>query len=163
MRFIQGKLTFANVVALLALFVALGGSAYAFHLGKNAVKTRNIKNGAVTEAKLANAAVSASKLAAGAVRTPTVVVRSASLPLNDGSNAIPRADCHPGEVAVGGGGLTSDQTSDIQFMSLRPVLAGGANAPDGATPTAMQVDYANPAGNSGNTTAIAYALCMSMK
>ena len=48
MRFIRSKLTFSNVVALLALFVALGGSAYAFHLGKNAVKTKNIKNGAVT-------------------------------------------------------------------------------------------------------------------
>ena len=36
MRFIRSKLTFANVVALLALFIALGGSAYAIHLGKNA-------------------------------------------------------------------------------------------------------------------------------
>ncbi len=173
MRFVRSRLTFANVVALLALFVALGGSAYAFHLGKNAVKTKNIKNGAVNEAKLANGAVTetklatgavtASKLAAGAVKTPSVVVRSASKPLNDGSNAIPEADCQPGEVAVGGGGLTANQTSDIQFMSLRPVLAGGANAGDGATPTAFQANFVNNAGGTGGTTAFAYALCMSMK
>ncbi len=162
MRFIRVKLTFSNVVALLALFIALGGSAYAFHLGKNAVKTKNIKNGAVTEAKLANAAVTASKLAAGAVKTPSVVVRTASKPLNDGSNAITRAECQPGEVAVGGGALSASQNSDIQLMSLRPVKAGGASALNGDTPTAFETNYINNAGG-GNTTATAYVICMSVK
>ena len=32
------RISSAHVIALLALFVALGGSAYAIHLGKNAVK-----------------------------------------------------------------------------------------------------------------------------
>jgi hypothetical protein len=163
MRFVRSKLTFANVVALLALFVALGGSAYAIHLGKNAVKTKNIKDGAVTEAKLANAAVTASKLAAGAVKTPSVVVRVDSKPLNDNSNAIPQAHCQPGEVAVGGGGLSANQSSDIQFMSLRPLQASGASAQDGDIPGAFSANFVNGAGGSGNTTAFAYALCMSMK
>jgi hypothetical protein len=161
MRLIRGKLTFANVVALLALFVALGGSAYAFHLGKNAVKTKNIKNGAVTEAKIANAAITASKLAAGAVRTPSVVVRVASKPLNEGSNAIPTAVCHPDEVAVGGGALTSNSgLGDILLESLRPLQASQANAADGDIPGAFQAEYKNLSGGIGNTTAFAYALCM---
>src|SRR5262245_57738686 len=133
MRFVRSKVTFANVVALLALFVALGGSAYAFHLGKNAVKTKNIKNGAavesklaggaVTEAKLANAAVTASKLAAGAVKTPSVVVRVDSKPLNEGSNAIPTAHCQPGEVATGGGADTNNIGDDVHLNILRPLKA----------------------------------------
>jgi hypothetical protein len=57
MRALARRLTYANVVATLALFVALGGGAVAAtKLGKNSVGTRQLKNGAVTEAKLAGAA-----------------------------------------------------------------------------------------------------------
>jgi hypothetical protein len=53
-RALARRLTYANVVATLALFVALGGGAYAAtQLKKNSVGTRQLKNGAVTEAKLA--------------------------------------------------------------------------------------------------------------
>jgi hypothetical protein len=53
------------VVAIVALLVGLGGGAYAakLKLGKNAVKTKNIKNKAVTEAKIGDGAVTDSKLA----------------------------------------------------------------------------------------------------
>jgi hypothetical protein len=58
----------AMLVALLALCLAVGGTAVAaVKLGKNAVKTKNIKNGAVTEAKLAGNAVTEGKIANGAV------------------------------------------------------------------------------------------------
>jgi hypothetical protein len=42
----------ALVISIIALFVALGGSAAAIKLGKNTVKTKSIKNGAVSAAKL---------------------------------------------------------------------------------------------------------------
>lgn len=160
MRFIRSKLTFSNVVALLALFVALGGSAYAFHLGKNAVKTKNIKNGAVTEAKLAQGAVTAAKLAPGAVHSPTVVVRTADKPLNDNSNAVVDAFCQPGEVATGGGGLTTNQAADIQLQSLRPLQINGASASTGDTPGGYEANYVNPVGGGGSTTVFAYVVCM---
>jgi hypothetical protein len=59
----------AMIVAIIALIVGLGGGAYAakIKLGKNAVKTKNIKNEAVTEAKIANGAVSSGKLGGSAV------------------------------------------------------------------------------------------------
>ncbi len=57
----------AFVIAVIALFVALGGGAYAITLGKNAVKTRNIANGAVKAKKIANSAVTTPKLANSAV------------------------------------------------------------------------------------------------
>ena len=60
----------AFVIAVIALFVALGGGAYAITLGKNAVKTKNIASGAVKTKKIANSAVTNGKLANAAVTTP---------------------------------------------------------------------------------------------
>ncbi len=72
---IRGRFTSAHAIALLALFVALGGSALAVNgvrvgaknIKRNAVVTGKIKNRAVTTSKLAEAAVTASKLAEAAV------------------------------------------------------------------------------------------------
>ena len=46
------KLTYSNVIASLALFVALGGAAVAAGLPKNSVGAKQLKNGAVTTKKL---------------------------------------------------------------------------------------------------------------
>jgi hypothetical protein len=52
-----------NLVAYLALFVALGGTSYAaFSLPRNSVGQRQLRNGAVTNHKLANGSVGARKL-----------------------------------------------------------------------------------------------------
>jgi hypothetical protein len=71
-RFKAG-IRFANVVSLLALFVALSGGAYAaIKLPNSSVKTKSIKNGAVKTSKLADNAVSAPKLADNAVTAPKI-------------------------------------------------------------------------------------------
>ena len=86
--------SFATVIALLALFIALGGPAEAQRLlskgsvDSRAVKDRSIKtrdlsrstvralratpDGSVTEAKIRNGTVTPGKLAAGAVTTPAI-------------------------------------------------------------------------------------------
>ena len=54
--------TYANVIATLALFLVLGGAAYAtFQLPKNSVKSKNIVNGQVKAIDLAPNAVKAIK------------------------------------------------------------------------------------------------------
>ena len=59
------RLTYANAMATVAVFIALGGSAYAFHLGRNSVGAKQLKKSAVTTAKIKNAAVTAAKVKAG--------------------------------------------------------------------------------------------------
>jgi hypothetical protein len=61
------RLSFANVVSVLALFIALGGSAYAFHLGKNSVGPKQLKKNSVTTPKIKNGAVTTAKIKDGAV------------------------------------------------------------------------------------------------
>ena len=63
----------ATIVAYLALFVALGGSAYAVtQLPKNSVGAKQLKKKAVTTAKLKDCAVTTPKIANGAVTTAKI-------------------------------------------------------------------------------------------
>lgn len=63
-----GKLTYANVIATVALFVALGGASYAAtNLPKNSVGTNQIKELSINASKLKGAAVTAPKIAKEAV------------------------------------------------------------------------------------------------
>jgi hypothetical protein len=76
---LKRHLSVANVLAYLALFVALGGGAYAAtamlpnksvktrHLANGVVTAQKLRNGAVTRAKIRNGAVVGEKLAIGAV------------------------------------------------------------------------------------------------
>jgi hypothetical protein len=68
MRTIRKRLTFANIVSCMALFVALGGAAYAAgKLGKNSVGTKQIKNQAVTAAKIKNGTITGAQVANGSL------------------------------------------------------------------------------------------------
>ena len=64
MKRFQPRLTYANVVATLALFLVLsGGAAYAAtKLAKNSVGTKQIKNNSITTAKIKNGAITGAKV-----------------------------------------------------------------------------------------------------
>lgn len=65
---LKRHLSVANVLSLIALFVALGGAAYAAaKIPNNAVKTRNIANQAVTNPKIKREAVTSGKIRNGGV------------------------------------------------------------------------------------------------
>jgi hypothetical protein len=64
---LRARLTYSNVIASIALFIALGGAAVAAGVSKNSVGPNQLKKGAVTAAKLRKGAVTAGKLAPKAV------------------------------------------------------------------------------------------------
>ena len=52
---IKSNLTYANVMATIAVFIALGGVSFAaFHLPKDSVKSKNIVNGQVKQADVSH-------------------------------------------------------------------------------------------------------------
>jgi hypothetical protein len=66
-------------LALLALFIALGGTSYAAaSVQKNSVGTKQLKNGAVTTKKIANGAVNASKINVAGLTVPNALHASSA-------------------------------------------------------------------------------------
>lgn len=69
MKQIRQRLTYANVMSSIAVFLVLaGGTAFAAQqLGKNSVGSKQIKKNAITTAKIKNNAVNGAKIKPGAV------------------------------------------------------------------------------------------------
>ncbi len=60
------KLSYANVMATVAVFIALGGASYAaLKLPKNSVGSKQLKKNAVTTAKIKNEAITGAKVKKG--------------------------------------------------------------------------------------------------
>lgn len=97
MRIPHPKLNYANVIATLALFVALGGVAVAAGLPKNSVGPKQLKRGAVNAAKLKRNAVTAGKIAPKAVVAGKLGA-NAVLPGNLGNGIISTAKISDGAV-----------------------------------------------------------------
>lgn len=73
----------ANGVGVVALFVALSGTAVA--LQANSIKSRHIKNGQVRTADLGSGAVTSRKVAMSAIGAPQLADRTVSIDLSPGA------------------------------------------------------------------------------
>jgi hypothetical protein len=74
---IRKRLTYANVMSSIAVFLVLGGAAFAAaQLPKNSVGAKQLKKNAVTAAKLKNNAVTAGKIRNGAVNGAKIAASS---------------------------------------------------------------------------------------
>jgi hypothetical protein len=103
------RLNYGNVIATIALFVALSGVAVAAGLPRNsvgpnqikkgAVNTQKLKNQAVTSAKLANKAVTAGKLGPNSV-TPGNIGNGAVTSAKIGGSAVIASSIKNGVVTV---------------------------------------------------------------
>lgn len=102
------RLTFANAVSVLALFVALGGASYAaFKVPKNSVGTKQLKKNAVTTAKIKKEAVTAARVRKNALTGTQInedtlsVVPSATTAVNasNASNAINSINAATAKIA----------------------------------------------------------------
>jgi hypothetical protein len=105
------------LVALFALFVALGSGAYAASkvgtkdikdeavtgkkLARNAVKSNKTKDGGLKGKDLKDATITSEKLAAGATTLNMTVRSSGEVVVPPNSDFIVRADCEAGEFATG--------------------------------------------------------------
>ncbi|HEX8754453.1 MAG TPA: hypothetical protein VF731_13655 [Solirubrobacterales bacterium] len=113
-RRLRPKLNYSNVIATLALFIALGGVAVAAGLPKNSVGTRQLKRGAVTAAKIRKQAVTSGKIAPGAV-IPGKLGANAVGPGNIGNGAVTSSKIGAGAVianSIKNGVVTSNKLTN---------------------------------------------------
>jgi hypothetical protein len=133
------RLTYANVTATLALFIALGGSGYAAtQLARNSVGTAQLKNGAVTSAKVRDHSLTAADINASALPKAALTVAyktaSASAPASSAGNTA-TATCDSGQQVVGGGvkldtpgiGLVNDSFPDSNNTAWTVRVGNGSN------------------------------------
>jgi hypothetical protein len=138
MRYLHRHLTYANVVATLALFLGLGGAAWAVNeLPAKSVGARQLRPGAVTARKLRKNAVSAPKIEASAVKNGK---------LADGSVT---------ERKLGNGSVTTSKLADgsTTASKIAANAVGGAQIDEAslgevpsakASETAQFAESANP-------------------
>ena len=66
---LRAALTYSTVMATVAVFIALGGGAYALSVPRNSVGPKQLKRNAVTAAKLKGGAVNSAKVRDGSLRS----------------------------------------------------------------------------------------------
>ncbi len=118
--------TYANVVATMALFLAVsGGAVYAAtNLGKNAVKSTNIAAKAVKSRNLASNAVKAKNLGANSVTTAKIK-KEAVTPGKLKKASLSRANLAPGTLA----GLQVAEIQSAAVPGLTSEVPGGTPIP----------------------------------
>jgi hypothetical protein len=94
---LRNRLTYSNVIATMALFIALGGVAVAAGLPRNSVGPNQLKRGAVTAAKIRKGAVNSAKLAPKSVINGKLGPSSVG-PGNIGNGAVTTAKLAKGSV-----------------------------------------------------------------
>lgn len=126
---LRPKLTYSNVIATIALFLALGGAAVAAGLPKNSVGTQQLKRGAVNTADLRRGAVKAGKLARRAV-VAGKLGNNAVLPGNILNGAVTSAKIGNGAViarSIKNGVVTTNKLANEAVTTAK--LAKGSVTP----------------------------------
>jgi hypothetical protein len=139
MKRVRDHITYANVVATLALFLVLaGGSAVAAKslLHKNSVGTRQIKNGAITTAKIKNGAVLGSKIDLATLGTVASAANAAHAGTADSArdaahatraDAATRADSAGDATTLQGNGPNAFVRGDGTLLTFHRELPVGAS------------------------------------
>jgi len=131
MRRLSGQLTYADVMATIAVFVALGGASYAaFQLPKNSVGAKQIKQNGVKSPEIAKNAVQNSEIAKNAVGTEEVA-----------NGTLLGEDFAPGQIPA----APPSQGATSLFASIRdPEVSEAANVQYGKGVVSVN----DPLGNS---------------
>jgi hypothetical protein len=123
LRSARQRLTYGNVIATLALFIALGGTSYAaLTLPKNSVGTKQIRKGAVRASELHSGAVSSRSIKNRTIRTSDLAdstrkslkgsqgVQGPAGPPGPAGTAL-RAVINSGGARIGGNALVSNHAT----------------------------------------------------
>lgn len=132
---IRKRLTYANVMSTIAVFLMLGGGAAfaAVHLGKNTVGTKQLKKNAVSAAKVKNGAINGAKVADGSLTGADVADGSLTgAEIADGS--IGTGDLANLAVTTAKLGNNAVNSSKVQDKTLK-----GADVADNSL-TGTQID-----------------------
>jgi hypothetical protein len=146
-------------VALLALFVALGGTAYATSLPRNSVGSAQLRDNAVTSAKVKNHSLKAADFASGQLPAGAPGPQGPAGPqgaagpqgpkgaqgdpgivgfyIGDTGPGAEQALCDAGDVAVGGGGVVD---GDGFLTESQPLPFSAGDTPQGWTAHAKKAD-----------------------
>jgi hypothetical protein len=165
MNRLPSKLTYANVVASLALFVALaGGTAFAAsQFEKESIPPKAFKKESIGPGKLTKAAKAALTGAVGpkgatgpqGPQGPAGAAGATKIDVQYGAEGDGSfAHCPAGQVAVGGGGEAKEG-----FLFVSQPLTGNSLTPAGGKPDGWFVKAEEELGNHGPV--IAYVLCAS--
>jgi hypothetical protein len=120
MRHIRGKLTYANVMATVAVFIALGGASYAaVKLPKNSVGAKQIRKGAVTPAKLSPASMSTLRGPQGATGPAGPAGPKGEAGLLGSPSSLFRRATYEGKVPTA-------QVTELASLSFTPAKSGEA-------------------------------------
>jgi hypothetical protein len=114
---IRKRLTYANVMSSIAVFLVVGGATAfaAGHLGKNTVGTKQLKNNAVTTAKIKNGAVTGAKVNLTSLGTVPSATNAAHATSADNATNATNAKTLNGQ-------------SPSSFMASNAVRADGSNS-----------------------------------
>ncbi len=125
------SLSYANVMATLAVFLVLGGGAAlaAGQIGKNSVGAKQLKKNAVISAKIKNGAVTAAKIAGGTITGAQV--KSGSLTgVNVQDGSLTGTDINQST-------LTSVRASNVLGVALNGNCTAAAPFPAGVSATTI--------------------------
>jgi hypothetical protein len=171
MQAIGKRLTYANVVSTMALFLVLaGGAAYAAKVAKksvgpaqlksnavttakikaNAVTTRKIKKNAVANAKIKDGAVESAKIADGSVTRTDLA--QATMPFSrivheargSSSVAVPTEGEKRAIVPLNGGTYTQEAGSDDSYVGAVDLTFSSGCKEERSAIAVVTVDAANP-------------------
>ena len=116
---LRSRLTLANAVSLIALFLALGGSSYALTVSGRNIQNNTVTSGDVKDRTLRRADVAVSQ------RAPNAIVRQAqrSITGTSGSTSVV-ARCEPEERALGGSAEMDNAPSHVEDDRPWPAAPG---------------------------------------
>jgi hypothetical protein len=132
MRRVRGKLTYANVMATVAVFLALGGGAYAASINGKTIKAKSLPGNRVTPGSLPGNRLKANSVTGTQVNESTLAqVPSAKNAENASALDGHTAGCPVGTLPFGGSCWeTTARSAATEPIAAQTCIEAGGQLPD---------------------------------